>query len=104
MNNKIAIFKGKEIRRTIHNEEWWFSIVDICNVLTDSPDHQTARKYWNKFSERLRKEGSEVVTNCHRLKLHAPDGKMRMTDCVNTEGISRIIQSIPYPKGKPVEN
>ncbi len=101
MSSKIAIFKGKGIRRTIHNDEWWFSIVDICNVLTDSPDHKTARKYWNKLSQRLRKEGSEVVTICHRLKLLAPDGKMRITDCANTEGIFRIIQSIPSPKAEP---
>lgn len=101
MSNKIAIFKGKGIRRIIHNDEWWFSIVDICNVLTDSPDHKTARKYWNKLSQRLRKEGSEVVTICHRLKLLAPDGKMRITDCANTEGIFRIIQSIPSPKAEP---
>jgi len=101
MSEKIALFKGKEIRRTIHNDEWWFSIVDVCNVLTDAPDHQTARKYWNKLAERLRKEGSEVVTICHRLKLLAQDGKMRTTDCANTEGIFRIIQSIPSPKAEP---
>ncbi|MFH1526333.1 MAG: BRO family protein, partial [Bacteroidota bacterium] len=63
--------------------------------------HQTARKYWNKLAERLRKEGSEVVTICHRLKLLAQDGKMRTTDCANTEGIFRIIQSIPSPKAEP---
>lgn len=101
MSEKIAIFKGKGIRRTIQNDEWWFSIVDVCNVLTDATDYQTARKYWNKLAERLRKEGSEVVTICHRLKLLAPDGKMRETDCANTEGIFRIIQSIPSPKAEP---
>lgn len=89
---KIAIFKQKEIRKVIHKDEWWFSIVDVVAALVDAPDHQAGRKYWNKLSQRLREEGSEVVTICHRLKLKAPDGKMRETDCANTEGIFRIIQ------------
>jgi len=98
---KIALFKGKKIRRVIYQNEWWFSVVDVVQVLTDQSDDYTARKYWNKLSQRLREEGSEVVTNCHRLKLEAPDGKMRETDCANTEGIFRIIQSIPSPKAEP---
>ncbi len=100
--NQIAIFKGKTIRKTIFQKEWWFSVVDIVQALTDQPDDYTARKYWNKLAQRLREEGSEAVTNCHRLKLIAEDGKMRETDCANTEGLFRIIQSIPSPKAEPL--
>ena len=98
---KIALFKGRKIRKIIHNNEWWFSVVDIVQVLTDQPDDYTARKYWNKLAQRLREEGSEVVTFCHRLKLLASDEKMRETDCANTETAFRIIQSIPSPKAEP---
>jgi DNA-damage-inducible protein D len=100
-NTKIAIFKTKEIRKVIHNGEWWFSVVDVVQALTDQDSDLKARKYWNKLSQRLRDEGSEVVTNCHRLKLLSHDGKMRETDCANTEGIFRIVQSIPSPKAEP---
>lgn len=100
-STQIAVFKGKTIRKTVYQNEWWFSVVDVVQALTDQINDYTARKYWNKLAERLRKEGSEVVTNCHRLKLPAPDGKMRETDCANTEGIFRIIQSIPSPKAEP---
>ncbi len=95
---QLAVFKGKQIRRTIHNNEWWFSIVDICGALTESPD---AGAYWRKLKQRLKEEGSEVVTFCHGLKLPAADGKKYETDCSNTEGIFRIIQSIPSPKAEP---
>lgn len=98
---KIALFKGKKIRRTLYQNEWWFSIVDVVATLTDQTDDQTARKYWNKLAQRLREEGSEVVTKCHQLKLEASDGKKYKTDCANTEGIFRIIQSIPSPKVEP---
>ena len=74
--NKIAVFENKKIRRIWHNDEWYFSIVDVVEALTDSED---SRKYWNKLSQRLREEGSEVVTICHRLKLIAEDGKFRET-------------------------
>ena len=95
---KISIFKGKNIRKIINKNEWWFSVVDVCEVLTDSVN---AGAYWRKLKQRLTEEGSEVVTFCHGLKLAAPDGKMRETDCANTEGIFRIIQSIPSPKAEP---
>lgn len=95
---QIALFKGKQVRKTLHNGEWWFSVVDVCGVLTDSPD---AGAYWRKLKQRLAEEGNEVVTFCHGLKLPAPDAKMRETDCANTEGIFRIIQSIPSPKAEP---
>ena len=98
METNIAVFRGKEIRKMIHKNEWWFSIVDICAVLTGSAD---AGAYWRKLKQRLKEEGSEVVTFCHGLKLTAPDGKLRETDCANTEGVFRIIQSIPSPKAEP---
>ncbi|MBI5739621.1 MAG: Bro-N domain-containing protein [Nitrospirae bacterium] len=98
METNIAIFRGKKIRKIIHNNEWWFSIVDVCAVLTESSD---AGAYWRKLKQRLKEEGSEVVTFCHGLKLTAPDRKLRETDCANTEGIFRIIQSIPSPKAEP---
>ncbi|MFA5946165.1 MAG: Bro-N domain-containing protein [Patescibacteria group bacterium] len=100
-NNHIALFKGKEIRKALVNGEWWFSVVDVIRALIDQEDDYVARKYWNKLSQRLREEGSEVVTKCHQLKLEAPDGKMRETDCADIEGMFRIIQSVPSPKAEP---
>ncbi len=99
-NHHLAIFRGKTIRRTLFQKEWWFSVVDIVEILTDSPN---AGAYWRKLKQRLIEEGSEVVTFCHGLKLMAPDGKMRETDCANTEGMLRIIQSIPSPKTEPIK-
>lgn len=96
--DRLVVFQEKNIRRTWHNNEWWFSVADICAALTDSADSQA---YWRKLKQRLGKEGSEVVTFCHGLKLQAPDGKQRITDCANTEGIFRIIQSIPSSKAEP---
>lgn len=98
--NHLVVFQEKAIRRTWHNEEWWFSVVDVCGVLTDSPD---AGAYWRKLKQRLGAEGSEVVTFCHGLKLEAPDGKQRVTDCANSEALFRIIQSIPSPKVEPLK-
>ncbi len=95
---KIALFEQKRIRKTWHQKEWWFSVVDVCFALTESSD---AGAYWRKLKQRLKEESSEVVTFCHGLKLLAPDGKRRITDCANTEGILRIIQSIPSPKAEP---
>ena len=98
MEAKLVVFNDKKIRRTLRNNEWWFSVVDVCGALTDSAD---AGAYWRKLKQRLKVEGSEVVTNCHGLKLEATDGKRYATDCANTEGIFRIIQSIPSPKAEP---
>ena len=95
---KIALFKGRKIRKTLNNNEWWFSVVDVCGALTDSLD---SGAYWRKLKQRLLGEGSEVVTFCHGLKLEASDGKKYETDCANTEGIFRIIQSIPSLKAEP---
>jgi DNA-damage-inducible protein D len=102
MNKKsttaIVLFEGAKIRRTWHEDKWWFSVIDVCAILTNSID---AGAYWRKLKQRLTEEGSEVVTFCHGLKLTAPDGKKYATDCANTEGILRIIQSIPSPKAEP---
>ena len=103
METKLKLFNEKTVR-TVWNadeEEWYFSVVDVCNVLTDSADYNTARKYWNKLKQRLNEEGSELVTICHQLKMQAADGKMRMTDVLNTKGVLRLIQSIPSPKAEP---
>jgi DNA-damage-inducible protein D len=94
----IAIFNGKSIRRKLMNNEWFFSVVDIVEVLTESSN---PRNYWKVLKSRLVNEGSEVVTFCNQLKLIVEDGKLRETDCANTEGIFRIIQSIPSNKAEP---
>ena len=96
--NHIVVFQEANIRRTWHNDEWWFSVVDVCSILTKSPD---AGAYWRKLKQRLNSEGGQPVTFCHGLKLQAADGKQRETDCANTEGLFRIIQSIPSPKAEP---
>ena len=80
----IVVFESQKIRRDWYQEEWWFSVVDVVQVLTNQFDDYTARKYWNKLAQRLREEGSKVVTNCHRLKLLVLDGKMRGADCAIT--------------------
>ena len=97
----LVVFQDKKIRRIWHQDQWFFSVIDVVAILTEQDDYQTSRKYWNKLSQRLREEGSEVVTNCHRLKLPAEDGKLRETDCANTESLFRIIQSIPSRKAEP---
>ena len=97
-STKIAIFKGKEIRKILHKNEWWFSVIDVCDALVSSLDPGA---YWRKLKQRLSEESNEVVTFCHGLKLPASDGKNYITDCANTEGIFRIIQSIPSPKAEP---
>ena len=96
---KVAIFKGKQVRKILHNNEWWFSVVDVIAVLTDSDN---PRDYWYKMKIREREESKiELSTICRQLKLLAPDGKMRETDCADTEGMFRIIQSIPSQKAEP---
>jgi hypothetical protein len=99
IETKIAIFKGKEIRKIIHDNEWWFSVVDVVRVLTDS-DRPSV--YWTAMKARVQIEGEfQLSTICRQLRLLASDGKMRETDCTNTEGLFRIIQSIPSPKAEP---
>ena len=94
------LFEDKKIRTVWDDEQekWYFSIVDVVGVLTDSVD---ATAYWRKLKQRLKQEGNETVTNCHALKLRAADGKMRMTDVADTEQLFRIIQSVPSPKAEP---
>ena len=97
-DNKLVVFQDKKIRRLLVDDEWFFSVVDVVAALTDSLDPSA---YWRKLKQRLTAEGSQVVTFCHGLKLPAPDGKMRSTDCANVKGMFRIIQSIPSPKAEP---
>lgn len=100
-----AIFETHEIRR-VYDEEtetWWLSVVDIIQVLTRQPDYQTARKYCNKLKERLSKEGSQLVTACHQLKMLAADGKQRPTDAATAETLLRLVQSVPSPKAEPIK-
>lgn len=103
MENKIKLFEDKVVRShwNSETEDWYFSVVDVCWILADSIDFTTARKYWNKLKQRLKAEGSQLVTDCHQLKLPASDGKYYATDVLNTAGILRLIQSIPSPKAEP---
>lgn len=101
MNNEVALFEQKEIRRTWQDEKWYFSVVDVVGVLTDQPDTRHAAKYWSVLKVRLKEEGNELTTICSQLKMPAADGKMRLTDCADTEQLLRIIQSIPSPKAEP---
>jgi hypothetical protein len=105
MKKDLAIFEGHRIRRLYDEktETWWFSVVDIIQVLTQQPDYQTSRKYWNKLKERLGKEGNQSVTNCHQLKLEAADGKSYLTDVANAETLLRLVQSVPSPKAEPIK-
>ena len=104
MDNKkktaIRLFEDYKVRTSWDNEKetWYFSVVDIVAILSESKD-PTA--YWRKLKQRLKAEGNETVTNCHGLKMLAPDGKMRLTDVLNTEGVLRLVQSIPSPKAEP---
>jgi len=100
MKNDMTLFEDYQIRR-VYDEDmeiWWFSVVDIIQVLTQQADYQTARKYWNKLKQRLTKEGSQSVTNCHRLKLPAADGKKYLTDVATAETLLRLVQSVPSQK------
>ena len=102
-NDKIQIFEDKKIRTAWNEEteEWYFSVVDVIEVLTDQPNYQGARNYWKVLKKRLKDEGNETVTNCNQLKMTAADGKKRLTDVADTEQLLRIIQSIPSPKAEP---
>ena len=106
MNEKsLAVFEGKQIRRHYDEdtETWYFSIVDILQVLIQQPDYQAARNYWKVLKNRLNKEGSESVTKCNRLKMEAADGKKYLTDVADTETLLRLIQSVPSPKAEPIK-
>lgn len=103
MKNKIAIFENKKIRRywDSKKELWYFSVVDVIAALTDQLEHKRAQSYWTTLKNRLKEEGSEIVTKCDQLKMQAADGKYYLTDVANTEGMFRIIQSIPSSKAEP---
>jgi hypothetical protein len=98
--NAIQLFENKKVRTTwdAEQEKWYVSIIDVIAVLTESVD---ANAYWRKLKQRLKAEGNETVTNCHGLKMQAPDGKMRLTDVADTEQLFRLIQTIPSPKAEP---
>ena len=105
MANSLAIFEGYQIRRHYDEkaETWYFSVVDIIQVLIQQPDYQAARNYWKVLKNRLNKEGSESVTKCNRLKMEASDGKKYLTDAANAETLLRLIQSVPSPKAEPIK-
>ena len=98
--NAIQLFENKKVRTTwdAEQEKWYISIIDVIEVLTESVN---SNAYWRKLKQRLKEEGNETVTNCHGLKMKAPDGKMRLTDVADTEQIFRLIQSVPSPKAEP---
>ena len=100
METKLKVFESKQVSALWQEdvEEWYFSVVDVVAILTES---ENPRKYWSVLKNRLKKEGSEVTTNCSQLKMLAPDGKMRMRDVMDTKGILRLVQSIPSPKAEP---
>ena len=105
ISEQVTFFEDKGIRR-VYDEQtdtWYFSVVDIVGVLTEQPDTAGARNYWKVLKSRLKKEGSEVVTNCNRLKLTAEDGKKRLSDVATADVILRIIQSVPSPKAEPIK-
>jgi hypothetical protein len=103
MNNEIKLFENTQVRTVWDDEQekWYFSIVDVIAILTESPNPQV---YWRVMKKRLKDEGNETVTNCNGLKMQAPDGKMRLTDVADTEQIFRLIQSIPSPKAEPFKS
>jgi hypothetical protein len=102
-NNKVQLFEDQPIRTAWveDEEEWYFSIVDVVGALTEQSDYEKARKYWNKLKQRLKEEGSQLVTKCHQLKMTAQDGKKRFTDVANAEQLLRLIQSVPSKKAEP---
>jgi hypothetical protein len=105
MENNLAIFEGFKIRRHFDEatETWFFSVIDIIQVLIQQPDFQAARNYWKVLKNRLKTEGNESVTKCNRLKLEAADGKKYLTDVANVETLLRLIQSVPSPKAEPIK-
>ena len=101
--NKLQLFQDQKVRThwDEKEEKWYFSIVDIVEILTEQKDYQGARNYWKVLKHRLLKEGNETVTNCNQLKMKSADGKMRLTDIADTQDLFRLIQSIPSKKAEP---
>ena len=104
-DKQFVVFEGRKIRRVWDGkqEKWYFSVVDIVSVLTDQANFQLARNYWKVLKNRLKKEGSQVVTDCNRLKMLAEDGKLRETDAADVEAVLRLVQSVPSPKAEPIK-
>ena len=105
MKTDMTLFEDYQIRRVYdeESETWWFSVIDIVQVLTQQADYQAARNYWKVLKNRLNKEGSELVTNCNQLKMTATDGKQRITDVATAETLLRLVQSVPSPKAEPIK-
>ena len=105
MKQDLAVFEGHEIRRHYdeQTETWWFSVVDIVQVLTQQPNYKLAQNYWKVLKHRLNKEGSQLVTNCNQLKMPAADGKNYLTDAATAETLLRLVQSVPSPKAEPIK-
>jgi len=105
MKKDLAIFEGYQIRRVFDEktETWWFSVVDIVQVLTQQPNYKSAQNYWKVLKHRLNKEGSQLVTNCNQLKMRAADGKSYLTDVATAETLLRLVQSVPSPKAEPIK-
>lgn len=105
MDKNLAVFEGHEIRRVYDEktETWWFSVVDIIQVLTQQPDYKAAQNYWKVLKNRLKKEGSQLVTDCNQLKMQAADGKNYPTTVANAETLLRLVQSVPSPKAEPIK-
>ena len=105
MNSNLVLFKGKNIRRLWDEkqEKWYFSVVDIISVLINEDNHRKAQSYWTTLKNRLKIEGSQVVTNCDQLKMRASDGKFYITDSADVETLFRLIQSVPSPKAEPIK-
>jgi len=105
MKTDMTLFEDYQIRRVYDKESeiWWFSVIDIVRVLTQKLDYQAARNYWKVLKNRLSKEGSQLVTDCNRLKMTATDGKQRLTDVATAETLLRLVQSVPSPKAEPIK-
>jgi len=105
MSNNLAMFEDQKIRRVYDEktETWFFSVIDIIQILIQQPDYNLTRNYWKVLKNRLKKEGSQLVTNCNQLKLEAADGKKYLTDVANAETLLRLVQSIPSPKAEPIK-
>lgn len=101
INNGVVLFGDSKIRREWFNEKWYYSIIDIIGVLVDQTEHKKAKSYWSTLKERLKDEGSQLVTNCDQLKMISADGKYYLTDATDNQGILRLVQSIPSPKAEP---
>ena len=101
--NTLIPFEREKIRKIWHDEQWYFSVIDIVAVLTDQPDFKKAKSYWTTLKNRLKQEGSQLVTDCDQLKMQAADGKFYQTDAANIETSLRLIQSVPSPKAEPLK-